>query len=266
MSNRRRAILLLVVLVTLALLGTLLAPLAALTGTETLASAARGDALRHRLAVDSVVAVLADWLAHDTALVHELDRSNAARRTFALGDLPVEVVIQDDTAKLPLALADAARLRDLQGQLGLALTVADAAPRTGCLDDLFVAAADHEIYGGAGEVRAWAAYVTPFGRSIHAYRAAPAVLEAGLTDLRVGLGTVLARRRERQVHPDLAQLLAEAELPEPLRRAVQERLTACTERYSLLVRSGRGPEARQHYVVVTAADPPTVLLAWEVAP
>ncbi|MEW6252154.1 MAG: hypothetical protein AB1716_16065 [Planctomycetota bacterium] len=270
-KRRRRGVLLLLVLVTLVLLAAVIAPLATLGGTAALDSVWRGDALRHRLAVESFVAIWPQWLAEVPEHGRGLDRANCVRLAFDLDGLPVEVVVRDDTAKLPVSLLRGSAalrpaLESVQTQLGLGLRLAPDLAWNGCLDDLFAEPEDGPLYGTVPDQRAWAACITPFGRTAHAYRAAPAVLEAVLADLQPGLGLRLAQRRSAQAKPDLEALLGGAELPDAIRRRAQERLTTKTDRYSFLIRTGTGGTARQQYVICTADRPATMLLNWEVAP
>ena len=267
----------------------LVTPLALLRGVEAGEGGPRSATLRHRLAAESTVAVLPELLAADPRLQIQLERYNSAQVRFVLADLHVEVLIQDDTAKLPVALLGYARrpealpngLRTLQAAAGLPpLSLNYTRPSqisrgqeptaalawSGCLDDLFADPSDSALFGTPRAARAWTHYLTPLGRRVHAYRAAPAVLEAALQDLAPGLGTQLAHQRGSQSKPDLGELLEALELPEPVRREAAGRLTTRSQRFSLLIRTRLGPDVRQRYVVCDAADPPRVLINWEVAP
>lgn len=283
MSRPRRGVLLLLVLVSLVLLAALVAPLATLSGVSALESTHRAATLRHRLAADSVLAVLPQLLASDRRLARELERGNRAHLTLELEDLHVEVLLQDDTAKLPLPLSRAQRgpapRRAALAVLAAALPLPPLAAReadtpaavgdvpwTGCLEDLFDAPTDRALYGTPTEGTAWTQYLTPLGQTVQAYRADPAVLEAALADLQPGLGTRLAQARTRQTQPDVDELLAGAELKDEVHKAARSRLVSATERLSLLVRTQLGSDVRQRYLVCTAGPEPRVLLDWEVAP
>lgn len=277
--NRRRAVLLLLVLVSLALTAALVTPLATLSGLAVLETADRAAALRHRLAANSLVAVLPRLMAAEAGLRRDLDRANRALVAFDLADLHVVALIQDDTAKLPLPLVAgqsearrlAAALTHLQAELVLPpLALAASGPTearwTGCPEDLFGAPTDGALYGTPQTGAAWMHYLAPLGEVVHAHRAAPAVLEAALRDVRPGLGTHIACRRAAQTRPDLNELLEGVELTAGQRREAQRRLTLATQRYSLIVRTDLGGDVRQRYVVCTAGVAPSVLLDWEVAP
>jgi hypothetical protein len=278
---------LLLVLFSLALLAALVVPLAMLSSVTALESARQANALRHRFAVDSVLATLPQLLAKEARLGRDLDRGNRTLLAFELGELQVEVLLQDDTAKLPLALLSEQRgnqpvqaaLARLQASLPQPLAplrvlpVATASPVsppppawTGCLEDLFAQPDDHAVYGRPRSPAAWVQFLSPLGKTVNVYRADAAVLDAVLADLQVGLGTELVQARQKQTKPDLNQLLDGLELPESAQRAARQRLVATSERYSLLVRTQIGDDVQQHYVLCTAASPPQVLINWEIAP
>ncbi len=63
MTNQRRGVLLVLTLAGLVLAAALITPLAMLSGTTAVIETHRADALRHRLAADSLVALLPDLLA-----------------------------------------------------------------------------------------------------------------------------------------------------------------------------------------------------------
>jgi hypothetical protein len=223
------------------------------------------------------VAVLPELLERDARIGRELDRANRARLTIAIGGLRIEVLLQDDTAKLPLPLVyesvGTKRIPETMRALeagthppALHARLASELRWAGCLDDLFADATDDKLFGTPNGPTVWAHYLTPLGRVVHAYRAAPAVLEAALTDLQAGLGQRLAQRRNAQENRDVDELLASIELPEPLRRACRRRLTSETRRYSLLIRTALAGDVRQRFVICTANEPPQVLVNWEIAP
>lgn len=282
----RRAVMLLIVLLTLALAVAVITPLATLSGVEAVTTVHGATRLRHRLAAESVVAMLPELLQHDQRLNRDLDRFNRGNFAFVVGEVPVSVLLQDDTAKLPLPLLFESRhprrvreaLDSLQSSVALppleVMPVArgpsnEGQPRlrrTGCLDDLFTAPTDAALFGMPDTSHAWAQYVTPLGHAVHVYRADPAVLEAVLADLQVGLGQRLAQAREIQADQDVDELLAGLEVPEPVARGARQRLTRRTECYSLLIRTQIERDERQQYVICSAAPPPQVLVNWEVAP
>ena len=287
MSNTRRGAMLVLVLASLALAAALIAPLATLSGIEAVEGGYHAATLRHRLAAESVLVVLPELLAQDSRVQRELDRTNRYYLTLALGDLHVDVLIQDDSAKLPMELFERTRhpearrsaLQTLQAAAGLpALDLAeaphagegrraaDSLPWTGCLDDLFACPSDAVLFGTPRSPRTWTHCLTPAGHTVHAWRADAAVLEAALQDLSPGLGTQLVHRRAGRAKPDLDELLGALELPGDVRREVAARLTVRTERYSLLVRTRLGRDVRQRYLICDAADSTNVLVNWEVAP
>lgn len=275
MTRSRRGVMLVLTLAGLALAAALITPLATLSGTTAVIESYAADTLRHRLAAESVVALLPELLARDPRLSKGLDRRNRARIAFDLAGVRVDVLIQDDTAKLPLralsetdephALANA--LSTLQSRLGLL----SSRPRrmiswSGCLDDLFEHPTDRGLFGAGESSSAWAHYLSPLGRRVHLQRAEAAVLEAALLDLRPGLGRQLAEIRRRKPEADPSELLRTIEMPRDMAKKVSKRLTTRTQRYSLLVRTRIGADVRRRYLICDAADPPGVLLDWEVAP
>lgn len=281
MISRRRALTLLLVLVSLALLAVLVTPLAALSGTTAMEAAHRAADLQHRLATDSAISLLPALLGSDPRHQEALDERNRTTITMAVGDVHVELFVQDDTAKLPLALLAPGEIRTwlpaaldtLASELALpplALQARDRRPTrppwTGCVEDLFTAATDPALYGRTADASRWMHYLSPVGQRVQVFRAAEAVLDATLNDIQARLGDELARRCDAQVEADLAALLAGLELPGAQLRMVAARLTDRTERYSLLVRTEVHGDVRQRFIICTAGATPEVLLDWEVAP
>jgi hypothetical protein len=272
--SRRRGVTLLLVLTSLALAAALLVPLALASGTRALMANYEGDTLRHRLAGDSFVAVLPEWLERDRELIRQLDRANRVVLQAMIGEVAIEAVLQDDSAKLPLLrlFADRAQesaappnLSHLATRLGLPSPPPLPIRRApGCLEDLLGPTDDHRLFGTTGS-SGWAWYVTTLGQTVNVSRADVAVLETLLQDIRPGLGDDVARARGRS-YERIEDLLAMLELPETLRRRVHERLSLRCERYSLLVRTTLAGNSRQRYLVCTATEPAEVLIDWEVAP
>lgn len=275
MTNQRRGVLLVLTLAGLALAAALITPLAMLSGTTAVIETHQADALRHRLATDSLVALLPDLLAADARLRRDLDRPNRATVAFDLDGVRIDVLIQDDTAKLPLrtlsesdephALRDA--LTALRASIGLTSSrLQSAVSWSGCFDGLFELPDDRWLFGDDETSTAWAAYLTPLGRRVHLRRAEAAVLEAALRDLRPGLGRKLAKLRDQRPDAGLDELIRDIEAPQDVAKAMRARLTSTTERYSLLVRTRIGRDVRRRFLICDAGDPPGVLLDWEVAP
>jgi hypothetical protein len=265
---------LLLVLTSLALAAALIVPLASMTTVEALTANQEAESLRHRLAADSLIAVLPEWLERDRRIAADLDRDNRAVLHFQLGEINVDAVLQDDSAKLPLtqlydrrgARPASGVLADLSAGLGLpAQRFVERSSAPLCPDDLFVNATDAEVFGSGVTQMGWCTYTTTLGRSVNVHRADPAVLEALLSDVKPDLGRSLVRQRQHDFK-SVEELLAPLELTEIQRRAVQERLTLRTERYSLLIRTQRGDQVRRRYVVISTSEPPDVLIDWEVAP
>jgi len=270
------------VLVSLMLAAALITPLALFSSIEALAANRRAATLRHRLAADSAIAMSSRLLAADKRLDQALDRNNRASFTLRLEDLSVEVLLQDDTAKLPLPLllesretrraADAlAQLQSRAGLPQLTLRSEGESSRNGprwsvCADDLFEDPTDAKLFGTAAAGNAWMTYITPVGGAIQVYRAPIEVLAAALADLQSRLGERIAQVRDPRDKGGVAALLAKFELPQPIARQAARRLTTQTERYSLLIRTQLGRDVRQRYVICTAGDPPIVVVDWEVAP
>lgn len=283
---RRRAVVLLLVLVSLTLAVALITPLVAISGTMALETGHQERTLRHRLAAESVVALLPQLLEQDRRLRLDLERTNRAQVEFALGEVHSTALIQDDTAKLPILLLDKvgqlrSSLERLQVEMGLPGALQAGSPPlepdaphdgaailrwSGCLDDLFAGPRDADLFGTPTSVATWAQFVSPLGQRVHVFHAQPAVLAAALDSLESGLGRELARRREQYKEEDLGELLASLELTDQVHQEAARRLTTRCERYSLLIRTSLHGDVRQRYIICSAAVPPQVLLNWEVAP
>ncbi len=283
----RRAMMLLLVLMTLMLAVAVITPLATLSGVEAVTTAHHAATLRHRLAAESLIATLPELLQYDRRLKRDLDRFNRADVAIVVGEVRVTALLQDDTAKLPLPLVfetggpHRAEQALMSLQVGGALPALELMPVlgganlddrpslcwNGCLDDLFTAPTDAALFGTTRTTRAWAQYVTPLGSAVHVDRTNAAVLEALLCDLQPGLGQRLAAARETRFdQTSIDELLAALELPEKVAREANRRLTRDTQRYSLLIRTEIGNDMHQRYVICTAASRPRVLVDWEVAP
>lgn len=285
MNRRRRGIVLLLVLVSLAIAAALITPLALLSGVGSLAADRQADTLRHRLAAESIIAMLPELLSADRDINADLDRDNQSHLSFDVGAIHVDALLQDDSAKLPVSILFASKRinqwRDALSVLSARCELPALEFRnlpsqgvevnpsgllcTGCLDDLFEAPADAALFGQAGQAAVWSRYLAPIGQTVNLYRADPAVLEACCFDIQPGLGTRLADARHGQAKPDPADLIARLELPEPQARALTQRLNNRTERFSVLIRTRIASETRQRYVVCTADTPPAILANWEVA-
>ena len=277
MNKRRRGLVLLLVLVSLTLAAGLIGPLTTLTGTRAICSVQHAATLQHRLAVDSAVAALPALLAHDPQLRRNLDRDNMARFEFSLGDMQVVVLVQDDSAKLPVELLTRVSRDQAYQALNhfrpLVICSANILPEpntsvqvTGCLDDLFEEPTDAALYGTPDSGTAWSHYITPIGQTVNLRRAPPAVLTAVCSDLPPQVGRLLAQARTEHVGRNVRTLLADMDITTPQRRELSARLTANTQRYSLLVSSTLEGYTRQRYLICDTGDPATVLLDWEVSP
>ena len=285
-DRRRRGLMLLLVLMTLALAAALITPLATLSGIEAVTANYQADTLVHDFAIESLIAVLPEWLEHDRRLNPELERDNRTELALQVGRVQVVAVLSDDSAKLPLpllletagpdgALTALAYLRDAAGLP--ALDLQSPAPNasendsgrlrwTGCFEDLFSNPRDAAVYGAADTNPCWSEWISPFGNAVRYDRATPEVLEALLRDVRPGLGTKLSHEITHRRSASLTDLLADFELTDQVFREVSRRLTTTTQRYSLTVRTTLGRDTRQHYLICSAAPECRILLNWEVAP
>lgn len=269
----KRGILLVLVMVSLALAAALIAPLALLTGTHALAATQRDDALIHRLAGDSLVAVLPEWLATSSPIRKQLDQENRALLHIQVGTVQVDAILQDDTAKLPLpALFDRRRperlqsaLQRLAGLIAPQLTMARTIPNAGSLDELFESSDEKTLFGDLETVGV-ADFVTTLGNRGFLNRATEEVLEALFQDLKPGLGGELSRLRRLHAKDTPAELLVRVEIPESVRREALPRLAEKTERYSLRIRTSSPGDIRWRYVICSATEPALILLDWEIAP
>lgn len=277
--TKRRSIVLVVVLVSLALCAALIAPLALQTGVRAAIVADDVNGLRHDLAVDSVVAVLPQMLESNRDWQRELDRSNQVRFTVPIGEVEVAVLLQDDTAKLPLAsYFEEQRLNDLQ--LAMNAVVANSAlPRlrlrtldakvfrwARCVEDLFDNPTDADLYGRLDQRTGWMSSISPIGRAAHIVRSSDVVIETIGNEIRPDLGRKLLTLR-KSTGPDLLDRInTELELTDVQRRSLFQRITLQTERYSLLVRTTLEEDSRQHFLIIDANDPPSIIGKWEIAP
>ncbi len=280
MTKPRRSMVLVLVLLSLAIAAAMVAPLAAFSGGAALDAALAADGLRHRLAAESVPAVLATLLAADRQVFKDLERDNRACLVLQVGAVRVEVWLQDESAKLPLAalldnpafewestavaLARCAGLPSLDAN---GPTSGQSTLRwTGCLDDLFAEPSDAALFAPPDTANAWSQFVGLVNRQVHARRAAPCVLEAALADLRPGLGAQLAALVRLRPEASIAEWFDALALDEPLRRAAAQRLTDRTRAYSLLIRTTLDRDARYRYLVVDAEHPQEVWVNWQVSP
>lgn len=263
--NSRRAILLLLTLITLALVAALIVPLAQTSGLAAVGASRQADDLRHRLAAHSVVAVLPQLLAAREDLRRALDQTNRALFTLRLADdLTVEVALQDDSAKLPLGRLQIDRLTSLGSRLGLPELAPVADGKAYCIEDLFAYPTDAAVYSTIERGGAWAGYLTALGDQVQVWRAAPAVITTALADQDERfVGNLIQSRFASQTIEDL---LTRVESTPAQARAVRERLIDRTLRHSLLVRSTIGRQSRQRYLIVSAEAAPRILAEWEVAP
>jgi hypothetical protein len=273
--TKRRAMVLVLVLLSLTLVASLVMPLASMSGLEALEANSAADDLRRQMASESAVALLPQ-LVRDRQIGQDLDTRNAVNLSFDLGNVHVEILVQDDSAKLPLAslLSEhrddgQARLSSLATDLRLpspGSTSAAAASWSGCLEDLLGGLGDRELYGRPNDTAAWTHYVTPLGHNVNFRRAAPAVLRSLLADIDPELGQRLVRLRREQPKAQLDELLRGLELTDLQRRQAAERLIDQPARFSLLVRTTLAGVARQRYLICSAGPTADVLVDWEVAP
>ena len=272
--TRRRAALMVVVLLTLALAAAIAAPLGRIGLTEAVSAGATADALRHRLAMESVVTLLPHWIRDDQRIRDDLDRYNQATLQFVVGGVAVQVLLQDDSAKLPVAALvrsrneiwlDAALARLQTGSSRAPLRrVATPTHGLACLDDLFLAATDDDLFGKTTQSPGWSGVLTPLGETINLGRAAPDVVAAALSDLDPRVAEQVFKAWRRSDRTDLTPILATVSGPTAERLA--RRFAIGTTRYSLLVRTTLRDDVRRRYWVCTADEAPVVLVDWEVAP
>lgn len=269
----KRGILLVLVLVSLALTGAILTPLALLTGNYAVKEARSDEGLIHHLAGDSLVAVLPEWLEKSPDLRKQLERDNRALLHLQIGPVEVDAVLQDDTAKLPVAILmdrrNPERLRLALERIARFaapnLRIASVIQSTGSLDELFEAAGDTVLFGDLQTVGI-SEWVSPMGNRIYLERARDVAVEAVLQDVKPGLGLELARLRRLHANESPAELVSRLELPEADRRAVTARLAEKTERYSLRMRTRSRSDVRWRYLICSTSEPAQILLDWEIAP
>ncbi|MCA9243881.1 MAG: hypothetical protein KDA32_08015 [Phycisphaerales bacterium] len=259
----RRALTLGLTLVCLAIMAAMITPLALLSGVESLEANFAADGLAHRLAGDSVIRILPRLIPSQSAQ-DALDRDNRWLFETTIGATRAQVLIQDDSAKLPLQalvdLTDPVRIEAALARVapGLpVLTVRRAAERARvarCLEETFALDDDAALYGRP-DTDAWTRYITPVGARINVQRASAVALEALFDD-----NSTLAQRLRDKAKPQLTDV-TQAE-----RQRVEAVTTSRPERYSLLIRTTLHGQARQRYVIIDAGASPTVSLDLEVAP
>lgn len=269
MPARRRAVTLLLVITSLALAAALIAPLALLSGSAALGAAQRAAALQHKLAGDSLLALLPQRLQRSDVR-RELAQGVAVRISLHIDDIAVDALLQDDSAKLPSGLLAGAggneAIRELSAARGLApLPVNPTAHATGCLEDAFGSSSDAALYG-TPEQPGWVQVLTPLAGPVHVRGASDAVLSALFADVDSRLGSKIAQQRRRSRFETVEELVLPLELPDAQRRVALERLTTSSKRFSLLIRSELEGAVRERYVIVQDEEPPLVVVDWEVAP
>lgn len=268
----RRSVVLLLVLTCVALTATLLTPLAAMSGSEAVTASLRGESLRHRLAGDSLLAALPSWLKRNPELARQVERTGSVLLTVDFAGIQVRARVEEDSAKLPLAMLPAepeSRVRVLAalaaaGGLGSPpVSARRGAPR--CIDDLFESATDRDLFGTRDEA-GWSHVLTSFGTRVNARHASAAVLDAALSEIKSGIGAEFVRKRNLDPEATLEQLLGSLELNAPQRRIALKHLDMRIERYSLFLETTIDGDRRYRYVIVSADAPQRVLSDWEIAP
>lgn len=281
---KRRGMLLALTLFVLALAAALIVPLAGWSGLNALQAHDRLLSIQQDLTVESVVAILPELLERESRLREGLDRQNLTEWQVDLGPTRVELLLQDDSAKLPLSLvleqlrsgSPVHPLLQLQVALGLPalplrwnVNAGANSPEwrsAACLEDAFEEAADDAIYGRVEDARVWSRFATPRSGLIHARRADPAALEAALVDIAPGLGARLAGAlRAAGQRPSLDRVIDQLGLDARAAAALRQRFTAEALSYSLLVRITQQGRVRQCYLLVDARNA-SLLAKWEVAP
>lgn len=278
MQNKRRAILLLITLVTLALSAALALPLLTFSGRSAVRVHDESFDVQHALIVESMVALLPELLGADRRIEEVLDRVNLAIREYVIGDIAVRLEIQDDSAKLPPMMVQTSVGQPAQPHpLAIVTSLAHLPPleprdravahAPTCLDDLFAAPTDTALFGDEMQRDSWCRYVTAIPGTISARRADAAVLEAVFADLAPGLGTrIHGAVRASSSDNSIRSVLEQLELPPAAAQRAQSLLGNESRTYSLLIRSASSSETRRSYVLCSRSNPPLVLANWEVAP
>lgn len=273
--TKRRATILVLVLLMLALASVLTLPLARIGLTQSFSSQRTANSLRHRMAAESLLTLLPGLTGKGSRLLRDLDDHNRASIYIDMNGIAIHAILQDDSAKLPIA-AVARSMR----QGGLEQTMEFLATRTGmppiplrrdpivnigCLDDLFEGASDDHLFGhdqGGG----WVSVLTPLGQSVNIQRAEPATLAAMMWDIDRKAADKLARALRTSQRKSAAELISSAGLSGDAASRLEQRLSTQTLRYSVLVKTTLHSDIRRRYFICSADDPPTLLVDWEVAP
>lgn len=277
MTKRRRAIALLLVLATLTLVAAIIAPLARFSGLEAVVVGRQAFDLRHRIAAESMVGLLPQLLHQVSAVRRDLDRVNEFRITLSLSsDVEIELLLQDDGAKLPLPVLTGFRALSYSrnpfdilatgAQLPALPLQSTTSNNAGCLEDWFQAPTDMALYGVPSGNRSWCQLATPFGQTVHYQRAADAVLEALFADQDPTMAHRLIQARRGTFDKSLGNVLRSLDLTATQLDVAQKRLNDRTERFSLMIRTRIGADQRQRYLLCSADEIPYVLANWEVSP
>lgn len=277
MNKRRRGILLVLVMATLMLVAAIIAPLARFSGVEAVIVSRQAADLRHRIAAESMVGLLPQLLRQVPAVGRDLDRDNTFRLTLSLADdVEIELLLQDDSAKLPLALVAGFDTKSAPRNSLDILAVSAVLPAlarqsmvksaTGCFEDWFEAPTDAAIYGTPTGDRAWCQFATLIRQTVNYLRAPDAVLEALFADQDPVMARRLIQARRGNVDKSLGNTLGGLGLTASQLDLARKRLTDRTERYSLTIRTRIGADVRQRYLLCSADDLPYVLANWEVTP
>lgn len=280
LTYRRSGLALLVTMLTLVLLVTVVSELVTTTSVDAIRTSRRANSLHHRLAVNSMVDLVAMQLESDEHLTTELDRLGSAAVEATLGDCAVCCTIVDDAAKLDVhAFGNDSRQRQLarklealgqrcdlpRAKVWLRPATDQSTPqRYRWFDQLFTdlpPAALFRLDAMAGSRRtgktppAWSDVLTLWGPGrIDVRRVRPEVLEVALADVDRGLArSLLSARDEAPANTDfLATALVE--LSGDVRQKAAGRLAFDLERFALTIETAIRGDRRQWYVVATIKD------------
>lgn len=274
--TKRRATTLVLVLLMLALASALTLPLARVGLTRSFASHRAALAVRHRLAAESLLALLPSLTGKDSRILRDLDDDNCATIAVDLQGITIHAILQDDSAKLPIAAIARARPQDEVRQALEHMAVRTGLPHLqlrrgtfntiGCFDDLFERADDNDLFGDHEGDPGWAGILTPLGHSVNIRRAEPATIAAMMWDADRGAADKLLRSLRSSQRKSVQQLITAAGFNGDAASRLEQHLSMETTRYSLLVTTTIQAESRRRYFICSADDPPALLVNWEVAP
>ena len=275
-----RGVALVITIFLLVLLMAATVELTTLTATQSVVLVRRQRQWAHELACDGALLVMSEQLdsMHPQCprINAELDASGRYRTEFAVGDLRVTCLLEDDAAKfhprsfqrddqawqLERKLAFLASRHGLRGKIQLAPVVMTPQDPTSeryfWFDQLLNEVPPGESLRWSADTNStrnvWSDVLTFWGDGrVDLRRVNEAVLEASLEDLQAGLARTMLARRPKDKGADFREAALSA-VPAELHEEVKRRITFHSRRYALRIDTSCGADLRRWYVVAQIAD------------